>query len=806
MKQTLCSLGVAGALLILLLMGYLELAQNGVIVASTQTLAAPHSPAAQVSAGNGLALSAWVGLNRNSCGNRATLDVRVGTVIYYCYEIRNNSTQTLNIHTLDAPVVGDLWRNAEVPVAPGSTLNPLLTYGLIFSRSLTAATRLIEPAVWTASNDTVVLTATAATTVNVIGPLNVGLTIGRTPACTTATNLQAPQNERLFYCITLDNTTGVTLTNHTISVSANRFQTNLIYVLPPSSRLVLTESLLPLLGINLSLGQTITRNLESTVTVNSQSTDGVQYSGAAKVSWQVGQTGIDLIKTISLRDSTACPPNLTAVNVAADTPIYYCLRLHNTGAVTLTNHSFSEPNAALGGAVINGQFNYTLGPGKTITLTRANITSTPGLVYSTVPVLGPFFQPVTATNTLVFTSTNSDSFRATDAATGTLRLAGPAYALAYAANSVDNSCFVATSAITLEPNARIWFCLVVRNIGPIELTEHAFQLFVSPPKKQGERYKYTAVGRFTHPLPSGSVMTLTNTFLATKGLGLLMGPYTLTIPLTNTDRITGTIILTSTNPTQNYRLVAQATNNMIRLVNYSSPTPTLTNTPANTPTFTPIPGLTPTPTPSVPPTPIPPTPTAILLSPLAQPTPTPDLRVRNVSAPASQNLNQSPLATPISPLATPTFPLDPALVAATQTTDAALTLTAIATLQPPTPTFTETPTATPLPTDTATPTDTPTATPTQRPIVPPTATAVTNYGILLPEALQSVAATAGWIWFLVGVLAFFIAAGIVAGLGLRQREQQRYQLDNSPPPPPPSVSQPLPRPKPEDDNWPTSLP
>lgn len=817
MKQTFLSVGVAGVLFTLLLLGFWGLVQTELGVEPVQSAAAPHAPPSQVANGSGLILTARVGTDRNNCGTQATLTAASGTVVYYCYTAQNNTNQPLEVHSLEAPVVGGRWQKVPLLLEPNESLSPL---GIIFSRTLTSPGTLIEPALWTAyNNDTIVVSATAATTITVVGKLNVGLTVGYTPACATTKNLLTQVGGRLYYCITLDNRTGVTLTNHTINLPANRFQTNLIYILPPSARLVLTDSLLPAIGINppLELKQTITRAQPSTVTVASQSITGTSYSGADSVNWGLGRIGVELTKTISLRNSAACPRATTATpnnvaSVAADTPIYYCLRVKNTGEVTLTNHSLVEPGRVAGDTSLSGQFNYTLAPGKTVTLTSANLTSTvTNVIAPTIAqVLGPFNRAITATYTLTFTASNAEGFRTTDTATSTFRLAGPLYKLTYIANR-EPGCVEEASRLNVFISDRIWYCLKVENIGPIPMTHHKFELFVQPPRRQGERFNYTAVGEFDFSLPSGRMMTLTNAFLETVGVKPVLGPYTITAPITSSNTVTGTINLTSTNPTGGgQRLVMRATN-LVGILQANTATPTATSTPGgNTPTFTPIPGLAPTETPTPSPTPVTPTPTAIMLSILPTPAPSPDQRVsNNVSAPVPQVTQPpSPLVQPgfESPLATPTFPLDPLLVAATQTTDAALTATALATLQPPTPTFTETPSPTPLPTDTATPTETPTATPTQRPIAAPTATAVTNYGTALPNMLQTMLTVAGWIWLALGVLAFFIAAGVVVGLGLRQRGQLPYQRRTLVPPPTSTTASTRATPPPSDDNWPPSLP
>lgn len=62
----------------------------------------------------------------------------------------------------------------------------------------------------------------------------------------------------------------------------------------------------------------------------------------------------------------------------------------------------------------------------------------------------------------------------------------------------------------------------------------------------------------------------------------------------------------------------------------------------------------------------------------------------------------------------------------------------------------------------------------QRPPAYPTPppSAVTLFMQIANVAIQA----AGWLWFLCGSLIFFVTAGVLAGLGFRQRERGRYAI------------------------------
>jgi hypothetical protein len=109
-------------------------------------------------------------------------------------------------------------------------------------------------------------------------------------------------------------------------------------------------------------------------------------------------------------------------------------------------------------------------------------------------------------------------------------------------------------------------------------------------------------------------------------------------------------------------------------------------------------------------------------------------------------------------------------------------------------------------------TSTPTAampTPTQRPIEYPTPTPTPDYLLALARIVDSAAAAAGWLWFLIGSLVFFAAAGLIAGLGFHQQERRRFELFESADEtfdfeiPPDEGERHAPG---DDDDWPASLP
>ena len=84
---------------------------------------------------DGLCLAVTLALDTgdpNFCGAATELPVSIGDSVNICYTVTNNSSTTLNYHTLDDDHVGNLLTNDNVPLAPGASYQ--------YNRTITAST------------------------------------------------------------------------------------------------------------------------------------------------------------------------------------------------------------------------------------------------------------------------------------------------------------------------------------------------------------------------------------------------------------------------------------------------------------------------------------------------------------------------------------------------------------------------------------------------------------------------------------------------------------------------------------------
>ncbi len=99
--------------------------------------------------GDGIALDKTVGTTAGVCAATDTINVPVGTDVYYCYEVTNNSAVTLSLHTLDDSELGNIFGNFAYDLGPGDSVSTV-DAGLEISTTITTDTTNVGT--WTAFN------------------------------------------------------------------------------------------------------------------------------------------------------------------------------------------------------------------------------------------------------------------------------------------------------------------------------------------------------------------------------------------------------------------------------------------------------------------------------------------------------------------------------------------------------------------------------------------------------------------------------------------------------------------------------
>ncbi|MFZ1767873.1 MAG: hypothetical protein WAU00_01675, partial [Caldilinea sp.] len=402
----------------------------------------------------------------------------------------------------------------------------------------------------------------------------------------TTTTVVAAAGDTVYYCYTISNASDQPVTLQTL------FDDNGAAVVnwAPGAVLAPGETILPAVATGLVRPVTVPANATTDIIARAQWT--VEQAGVLYLVESQTATTIDIVApqveaVLTVNGvSTTCP---TTTGFAA--PIAnnaygianYCLTLRNRGNITLTNHLVSIP--ALG--IVEGALVATLPPvvAQTLVITHA----------------GPL-QPSAAwtaalSQTVQYAALTVSAFVTSTDATG--RLSASAVSVAKVTGSTGNilvsryfaerpdQCFRDLEDAG-SPGLSTYYCVVIQNTSATSETNPI------APLTTHELTDSATGGRVIIPnvtILSTERLTVTNQFLADRGLPQILGP----VRYPQSGVFVSTSIVTSTNPTLGYRALATSNSTTLTINTPQPDTPTPTYTPW--PTFTPLPTFTPIPLP-----------------------------------------------------------------------------------------------------------------------------------------------------------------------------------------------------------------
>ncbi|HQY90134.1 hypothetical protein [Caldilinea sp.] len=406
----------------------------------------------------------------------------------------------------------------------------------------------------------------------------------------TTTTVVAAAGDTVYYCYTISNASDQPVTLQTL------FDDNGAAVVnwAPGAVLAPGETILPAVATGLVRPVTVPANATTDIIARAQWT--VEQAGVLYLVESQAATTIDIVApqveaVLTVNGvSTTCP---TTTGFAA--PIAnnaygianYCLTLRNRGNITLTNHLVSIP--ALG--IVEGALVATLTPvqssvgTQTISITHASL-----------------FQPSAAwtaalSQTVQHAALTVSAFVTSTDATG--RLGASAVSVAKVTGSTGNilvtryfaerpdQCFRDLEDAG-SPGLSTYYCVVIQNTSATSETNPI------APLTTHELTDSATGGRVIIPnvtILSTERLTVTNQFLADRGLPQILGP----VRYPQSGVFVSTSIVTSTNPTFGYRTSATSNSTSLTINTPQPDTPTPTYTPW--PTFTPLPTFTPIPLP-----------------------------------------------------------------------------------------------------------------------------------------------------------------------------------------------------------------
>jgi hypothetical protein len=226
---------------------------------------------------------------------------------------------------------------------------------------------------------------------------------------------------------------------------------------------------------------------------------------------EIAQTASFVLTATAGADSTRCAASATA-QVRANSPVYYCFTIQNTGSVTLTSHQISLARRG----VITTSFPMTVAPGAVVdtfsrglVVTDVSDSDVDNLVTWTARATNP---PIETTLT---DQTNID-------------IVNPAVSVVKTIAQNPRDCGT-TSLLTIPSGQTAYYCLTVQNTGDIPLTRHTVQ-----------DSALNVNGNFNYTLTVGESLVITTGRLNSLGVvGALqrsnvIGPFVNTVILNST--------------------------------------------------------------------------------------------------------------------------------------------------------------------------------------------------------------------------------------------------------------------------------
>lgn len=194
--------------------------------------------------------------------------------------------------------------------------------------------------------------------------ISVNKTVGTDPnECATGNDLTLPATGAdVTYCYTVENTGGITLTNHNlVDDQLGMILSNSSFDLAPGASTFITAT------------TQITQTVVNSATWTADNvTFTVSASDIATVTVPIANPSISVTKTVGL-DPTTCATTDSITLSATGGEATYCFEVTNTGDITLTHHTVTDSHL---GSIVSG-LTYDLAPGASVFITAtANVTQT----------------------------------------------------------------------------------------------------------------------------------------------------------------------------------------------------------------------------------------------------------------------------------------------------------------------------------------------------------------------------------------------------------------------------------------------
>ena len=389
------------------------------------------------------------------CTSGQALDIAPGELVYFCYEVTNQGLTQLETHTVRDDQGGTVLEERAISLPPGESRQII--------RDAVLQQSLENTVTWTAytaeeNGDRESASASDRVQINVAAvALRHGVDPSENPpSLCNEPDLATTAGTPVRFCLALENTGEVPLTQHAIDVPAVGLKGSFDYALAPGETLLLDNDTLASLGLPRAFepvpaqGDIESRALyTATQPVADLGVPDIVVTADAQASVNIPSIVLDVLAApASAGDS--CEVGEETLVAEAGTAVAYCYRVTNTGQVSLPQHTIFD--SVLGTLQRNEPF--ALAP------------ASQGLFTTTATVAET--QIATAT----WTAFEPDGPRAVAAASRAVLV--PAIALTETVSLEPTSCGSA-QALRLEQVQTVYHCFTLQNTGPLPLDVHSLQ-------------------------------------------------------------------------------------------------------------------------------------------------------------------------------------------------------------------------------------------------------------------------------------------------------------------------------------------
>ena len=270
------------------------------------------------------------------------------------------------------------------------------------------------------------------------------------------------------------------------------------------------------IGGDKKLAATLTPSAEGSATVSVAGPCGLQGSVVAAVV----TAKIEVTKTVGTVAGVCA--STQSIQVAQNTPVYYCVTVKNAGVVDLNYHEVSDPLLGVTLAVT-----IPLAPGAEVAVTNLLAAG-----------LGPVTANAPITNTVVVTSFPSSTalnVSASASSQAKLLVVAPKIVVTKTVGTVPGAC-ATTNNVTIQAGSPVFYCITIHNTGDIPLLQHTVDDSMFSAALGGPQ-------TIDYPLMPGA------TVVVTQVNGVLLSPGAVTTNIENLVTVTSSVELPLVQPT-----------------------------------------------------------------------------------------------------------------------------------------------------------------------------------------------------------------------------------------------------------------